>query len=229
MLIMNSVKPGLYVIATPIGNPGDFSMRAIEILREADLVVGEELKALRQILKAAGVQARAMDQLNEHSTVADIEFLTNECRDKAVALVSDCGTPGFCDPGADLVRACRWAGLAVFALPGASSLMALLSVAGVRVDQFVFFGFLPAKADLREGAWKSLASEARAMIVMETPYRCGKFLEEMSARLADRFVVVGMNLTQESERVWRGRARDLPRGISDAEPIVLICAKGYRE
>lgn len=97
----------LFVVATPIGNNQDFTERARQAITEADLVIGEELKVLRQTLKAVGVQARAMDQLNEHSGPADIEHFVEQCRTKNVALVSDCGTPGFCDPGADLVRACH--------------------------------------------------------------------------------------------------------------------------
>src|SRR6218665_2073060 len=111
----------LFVVATPIGNPKDISEHALEILKTADLIVGEELKVLRQQLKAAGVQAKAMDQLNEPSKPADVQFLLEECRTKKVALVSDCGTPGFCDPGADLTKACHQNGIGVHAVPGASS------------------------------------------------------------------------------------------------------------
>jgi 16S rRNA (cytidine1402-2'-O)-methyltransferase len=218
----------LFVVATPIGNPGDFTQRGLEALRSADLIIGEELKPLRQILKAAGVQAPAMDQLNEHSRPADIEHFLGECRVKNVALVSDCGTPGFCDPGADLVAACHKAGVAVHGLPGASSLMALLSVSGVRVDQFVFFGFLPAKAELREAALRELVREKRAVIVMETPYRAARLAADLAQYFGERFCVLGLNLTQEKERVVRARGRDLAQygPYEDAEPVVLILPAG---
>jgi 16S rRNA (cytidine1402-2'-O)-methyltransferase len=219
----------LFVVATPIGNSRDFSLRAVDILREADLVIGEELKALRQILKAAGVQARATDQLNEHSRPADIEHFVAECREKTVALVSDCGTPGFCDPGADLVAACAKSGIAVHAVPGASSLMTLLSVCGIRVDQFTFYGFMPAKTDARAKALADLKKETRPSIVMETPYRCTKLAEDLSSKLGDRYCVLGLNLTQENEEIVRGYARDLAkRSFADAEPVVLIMPTGYR-
>jgi 16S rRNA (cytidine1402-2'-O)-methyltransferase len=214
----------LFVVATPIGNDKDFTLRALEVLKAADLVIGEELKALRPILKAAGVMAPAMEQLNEHSTGEDIEFLLGECRDKNVALVSDCGTPGFCDPGADLVAACRKAGVAVVSVPGASSLMALLSVAGVRVDSFVFAGFLPAKAGERDSALKALTKEKRALILMETPYRCEQLVKDLAAHFGGRECVLGLNLTQSNERVIRSLGRDLSKQgpFADAEPIVLI-------
>lgn len=220
----------LFVVATPIGNPDDISKRAIETLQTADLVIGEELKVLRQILKNAGVQARAMDQLNEHSREADIEHFVNECRNKNVALVSDCGTPGFCDPGADLVRACRERDVDVRAVAGPSSLMALLSVCGVRVDEFVFAGFLPAKQEARDQKLKSLVRESRPFILLETPYRCAKLVEDLGKHFADRFCVLGLNLTQANERVVRGRGKDLEkRGpFADAEPAVLVLPAGFK-
>ncbi len=215
----------LFMVATPIGNNKDFSLRALEILREADLIVGEETKALRQILKAAGVQAKAMDQLNEHSDKKDIEFLTGECRDKTVALVSDCGTPGFADPGADLVASCRRAGIPVHASPGPSSLMALLSVAGYRVDEFLFAGFLPAKAEEREARLKELQREKRPVILLETPYRDKKLSEDLGRHFASRRCVLGLNLTQENEVVLSGLGQEIAAAqvtVENPEPIVLI-------
>lgn len=214
----------LFVVATPIGNDKDFTLRALEVLKSAELVIGEELKALRPILKAAGVMAPAMEQLNEHSTAQDIEFLLGECREKSVALVSDCGTPGFCDPGADLVAACRKAGVPVLAVPGPSSLMALLSVAGVRVDQFVFAGFLPAKSVEREAVLKSLVKEKRPIVLLETPYRCEQLVKDLAQHFSVRECVLGLNLTQASERVVKTRGGELAKHgpFKDVEPIVLI-------
>jgi 16S rRNA (cytidine1402-2'-O)-methyltransferase len=214
----------LFVVATPIGNPQDFSLRALQALKEADLIIGEEMKVLRQTLKAAGVQGTTLEQLNEHSTPADIAHFTAECAAKKVALVSDCGTPGFCDPGADLVRACAQKGIEVRAVPGPSSLMTLLSVCGERVDQFVFHGFLPAKSEAREQALRDLKREKRALIVMETPYRAERLFTDLGTHFAERRCVVGWNLTAENEQILRGRGREIaahaPKG--DGEPIALI-------
>lgn len=221
----------LFVVATPIGNNADFSQRSLDILKSADLVVGEELKPLRQILKAAGVQARSIDQLNEHSREADIEHLANECRDKKVALVSDCGTPGFCDPGADLVAACVQKGISVHSVPGPSSLMAFLSICGVRLDQFLFFGFLPAKTEQRQKAWQEIKAEKRPVIVMETPYRCAKLIEDLGTHCGSRKCVVGLNLTQEVEQVLRSSGRDLKSQgpyPEQAEVIALILPERFR-
>lgn len=221
----------LFVVATPIGNPEDLSPHAAEVLKSADLVIGEELKVLRQILKHAGVQAKSIDQLNEHSKPGDIQFLLNECRTKKVALVSDAGTPGFCDPGADLVKACHQAGVLVRPVPGPSSLMALLSVCGVRLDQFVFHGFLPPKADKRELAWAAIAREKRPVIIMETPYRCDLLMEELTKHFSKRLCVIGLNLTQDNERLIRSKAKELPQMMpfGDNEPIVLIMPQDYQD
>lgn len=221
----------LFIVATPIGNPQDITFNAVETLKNADLVVGEELKALRQILKAAGVQAKAMDQLNEHSKPADIEFLLNECKTKKVALVSDCGTPGFCDPGSDLVKACHKEGIPVHPVPGASSLMSLISVAGVRLDYFTFAGFLPAKNELRDGAWNSIIRETRPVIIMETPYRCEKLMNELSQKVPKRLCIIGLNLTQPVERIIRSKGKELPQmaPFGESEPIVLIMPENFKD
>ena len=218
----------LFVVATPIGNAGDLSPRAREILAAADLVIGEDMKPLRQILKAAGVQARALDQLNEHSGPADVEHLTERAANETVALVSDCGTPGFCDPGAELVDACHRRGIKVHAVAGPSSLMALLSVAGVRLESFTFAGFLPAKSELRARAWREVLGEKRPVILLETPYRCDRLVEDLRTHAGDRYCVLGLDLTQATEVVMRGLGRELKGTFESREPVVLILPKNYR-
>lgn len=221
----------LFIVATPIGNPEDISLNALETLRTADLIIGEEMKALRQILKHAGIQAKNLDQLNEHSTPQDIKFFFEECQTKRVALVSDCGTPGFCDPGSELVKVCHKNGIPVHPVPGASSLMALISVAGVRLDQFTFAGFLPAKNELRDVAWKAIVRETRPVIIMETPYRCEKLMTELTAKVPKRLCVIGLNLTQAREKIIRSKAKELPQmaPFGENEPIVLIMPENFRD
>lgn len=221
----------LFIVATPIGNPEDISLNALETLRTADLIIGEEMKALRQILKHAGIQAKNVDQLNEHSTPQDIKFFLEECQTKRVALVSDCGTPGFCDPGSELVKVCHKNGIPVHPVPGASSLMALISVAGVRLDQFNFAGFLPAKNELRDVAWKAIVRETKPVIIMETPYRCEKLMTELTAKVPKRLCVIGLNLTQPKEKIIRSKAKELPQmaPFGENEPIVLIMPENFRD
>src|SRR5947207_403646 len=116
----------LHLVAVPIGDPGDITQRAIATLAAADIVVGEERKEVSKLLKALGVQGKRMELLNEHSKDSDVTELAGFCRELKVALVTDCGTPGFCDPGARLVAACRSQNTAMTTVPGASSLMCLL-------------------------------------------------------------------------------------------------------
>lgn len=212
----------LFVVATPIGNAQDFSLRALATLKGADLIIGEELKVLRQTLKAAGVQGTALEELNEHSGAEDIAHFVRECQTKNVALVSDCGTPGFCDPGAELVAACAKAGITVTPLPGPSSLMTLLSVCGVRLQQFLFYGFLPAKTELRAQALNELRRETRSFILLETPYRCERLIEDLQKSFAHHECVLGLDLTGPGEQILRGRCKDLKGNFKDREPIVLI-------
>lgn len=212
----------LFVVATPIGNAKDFSLRALEVLKKADLIIGEELKVLRQTLKSAGVQGTDLDQLNEHSDAKDIAHFVEVCRTQTVALVSDCGTPGFCDPGAELVAACAQANIEIRPVPGPSSLMTLLSVAGHRLESFLFYGFLPAKNEDRERALLELKKERRPFIVMETPYRCQKFLEDLKRSFPSAKCVVGMDLTSENETVVRTTCAKLDTSPTDREPIALV-------
>ena len=120
----------LKLVATPIGDPKDITLRAIDVLKEADVVIGEERREVSKLLKSLGIEAKMLELLNEHSRDNDVTDLLELCRTKSVALVTDCGTPGFCDPGARLVAACRREGILSTPVPGASSLMCLLSVSG---------------------------------------------------------------------------------------------------
>ncbi len=118
----------LFIVATPIGNPKDITLRALEELKNADLIIGEEKRELFRFLKPLELHEKKVAFLNEHTQPRDFEELVSACEDENVCLVSDCGTPGFCDPGSELVAACRKKGIAVTPIPGASSLMTLLSV-----------------------------------------------------------------------------------------------------
>jgi 16S rRNA (cytidine1402-2'-O)-methyltransferase len=214
----------LCLIATPIGNPGDISLRAIETLKESDLIIGEEKRELMPFLKAHGLEKREVDFLNEHSRPGDVENFVELCKTKKVCLVSDCGTPGFCDPGADLVAACRKAGVEIHAVPGASSLMTLVSLAGMKLSSFVFLGFLPAESEQRKKALDDLKRERRAVVLMDTPYRLSKLLGELSEAASNRRVVLGCDLTKPSQVVLEGPINVVKNKIGDlkAEFILVL-------
>ncbi|MFV8257688.1 16S rRNA (cytidine(1402)-2'-O)-methyltransferase [Bdellovibrio bacteriovorus] len=214
----------LYVVATPIGDVSEISLRALEILKNCDVVICESTKEASKLLRAHGITGKSYEVLDEHSTPEDKAALVPLCAEKTVALVSDCGTPGFCDPGADLVRLCRQKNVPVKSVLGASALMGLLSLSGQRIDEFVFRGFLPAENEARARALKDLTKEKRAIILMDTPYRLKKTLNDMKEHFAQRRFLLTMNLSQEEEIVLEGSIDKLIGGLKadKAEFMLLV-------
>lgn len=213
----------LYIVATPIGDVSEISQRALEILKSCDLVICESTKEASKLLRAHGITGKSYEVLDEHSTPEDKAALVPLCATKTVALVSDCGTPGFCDPGADLVRLCRQKNVPVKSVLGASALMGLLSLSGQRIDEFVFRGFLPAETESRGRALKELTKEKRAIILMDTPYRLKKTLNDMKEHFSQRRFLLTMNLSQEEEVVIEGPIDKLISGLkSDKAEFMLL-------
>lgn len=199
----------LYLVATPIGNKDDISLRGLQLLKEADAIILEERKEGTSFLRAHGIAGKEYHELNEHTGHEELRALLELCRHKKIALITDCGTPGFADPGADLVQLCRQEKIPVHSLPGASSLMTLLSLTGVKLTEFVFRGFLSAETELRQKQWQELKKEKRALVLMDTPYRLEKTLSELATYLPERKCLLALNLTQETEIVIEGTAKKL--------------------
>jgi len=195
----------LEVVATPIGNLGDLSARAREVLAAADLIAAEDTRRTAQLLSAIGVSGRLVS-LHEHNEEARIEPLLQQLRDgKVIALVSDAGTPLLSDPGFALVRAAAAAGIQVRAVPGASAITAALSIAGLATDRFAFEGFLPARVGERRTLLARLASEARTLVLFEAPHRIAATLTDLAQSFgAERAAVVTRELTKMHESVYRG-------------------------
>jgi 16S rRNA (cytidine1402-2'-O)-methyltransferase len=214
----------LFLVATPIGNPKDISVRALESLKECDFILGEERRELMPFLKSHGLEKKPVDFLNEHSHEKDILDYVQLCREKFVCLVSDCGTPAFCDPGADLVAACRKNKIKVTSVPGASSLMTLISLAGVRLDKFLFLGFLPAETTERLKALEEIRKEKRPIVLIDTPYRLVKLLTELDKVCPDRGSFLGLNLTKDSEATFFGTISSIKNQIGEtkAEFVLLL-------
>lgn len=214
----------LFVVAVPIGHPKDITLRALETLQSAEIVIGEERREVSKLLKSHGIEGKRLELLNEHSSDDDVKELLEMTRNHNVALVSDCGTPGFCDPGARLVAACRHEGLSTTPVPGASSLMCLLSIAGHDLREFLFRGFLPAERETRAEAFRELERERRPIVLMDTPYRLERLLEELAKRWPDRRAVLGCDFTQESETVFESTIAKLPGlvGKRKAEFIIIV-------
>lgn len=200
----------LTVVATPIGNLKDITLRAIEALREASVIVGEERKPLFKLFRELGLPTPShFELLNEHSQATDIERLADLCSKHNVALVSDCGTPGFSDPGAELVHLCRRKQITVHSTPGPSSLTYFLSLCGVRITEFHFAGFLPRDTEDRTKAILSLGTFNIPVIIMDTPYRLNKTLSELKELRPEQHLILGMDFTKPSERFITGRAEEI--------------------
>ncbi|MDT8990724.1 16S rRNA (cytidine(1402)-2'-O)-methyltransferase [Curvibacter sp. APW13] len=198
----------LYVVATPIGNLADITLRALQVLQLCDTIACEDTRHTQQMLRAYGIdksshQLLAVHQHNESEAAQGVVSLLQQ--QKRVAYVSDAGTPGISDPGARLVATVHAAGLRVMPLPGASSVTTLLSAAAVgatseETSGFVFQGFLPAKAGERASAVETLAAEARAVVLLEAPHRILALAQSLAV-LGERQVTVGRELTKQFESI----------------------------
>ena len=201
-----SIEPGtLYVVATPIGNLGDLSPRAREVLAAVDLVAAEDTRVTGQLLARIGLH-RPLVSLHEHNERARVaDLIERLASGQIVALVSDAGTPLISDPGFPLVRECRRRGIRVAPVPGPSALAAALSVSGLPTDRFHFEGFLPRTAAARRGLLDDLAKEPCTLVFFESAHRIQPTLGDMVAAFgADREAVVARELTKRFETVLAG-------------------------
>ena len=208
-------RPGtLFVVATPIGNLGDLSPRALDTLKKVSAVCAEDTRHTRQLLSHFGVD-RPLVALHEHNEGdAAGPLVARLLAGESLALVSDAGTPLVSDPGFRLVRAAREAGIAVSPVPGASALVAALSVAGLPSDRFIFEGFLPAKANARRERLAMLAAEPRTLIFYESAHRIEDMLADAAAAFgAERRAVVARELTKLFETVLDGSLADLAQRV----------------
>lgn len=214
----------LYLVATPIGDTSEISLRALQILKDCEVVICESTKEASKLLRAHGITGKTYEVLDEHSTPEDKAALVPLCEKKMVALVTDCGTPGFCDPGADLVRLCRQKNIEVKSVLGASALMGLLSLSGQRLDEFVFRGFIPAETEARGKALRELTKEKRAIILMDTPYRLKKMIGDMQTHFPSRRMLLSLNLSQEDELNLEGTIDQIAKKVpfEKAEFMLLV-------
>ena len=197
--------PGmLYVVATPIGNLEDVTVRALRILKEVDLIAAEDTRHTRKLLAHYAITTR-LTSYHDHAEASKTPKLTALLHaGKNVALVSDAGTPGISDPGYRLVNAAAEAGLRVVPIPGPSMVTALLSVGGLPTDRFAFEGFLPAKQSRRRRVLHALRREPRTLVLYESPHRLVNCLADLAAELGERRIVIGREVTKQFEEILRG-------------------------
>jgi 16S rRNA (cytidine1402-2'-O)-methyltransferase len=203
------LAPGLWLVATPIGNLGDISARARQVLAAADLVVCEDTRVTAALLRHLGI-SRPLQSYHEHNAArVRPELLRRLAAGERIALVSDAGTPAIADPGFKLVREAVSRGIPVRTVPGPSAVIAALSVSGLPTDRFLFEGFLPAKAAARRRRLAAVADLDATLVVFEAPHRIAATLADMVEILGDRDAALARELTKLHEQVVRGRLSQL--------------------
>ncbi len=207
----------LYLVATPIGNYDDITLRALETLKIVDVIVYEERREGERLLRHFHIE-RPTEELNEHNEAAAtyhiLEYLKNG---RSVALVSDGGTPVFSDPGKLLVERAIGSGIRIVPVPGASSLLPALIVSGFSLDQFLYYGWLSPKKERRRAELRQLLTERRTTVLMDTPYRLSSLLHDLAEAFAGRRICIAYNLTMPDEKIYHGTADSLARQLGQKE------------
>jgi len=219
--------PGtLYIVATPIGNLADITLRAIETLKQVDLIAAEDTRHTKILLDRYQIKAPTTSYF-EHNKVQKTDYLLRVLKEgKSVALVSDAGTPGISDPGYRVIRLSIENNIPVVPIPGPSGLLTALTVSGKPTDRFTFEGFLSNKAERRRNQLKKLRDEKRTVVLYESPHRILKLLEDILAVYGDTELVLAREVTKKFEEIRRERASSLIEHFKKTKPrgefIVII-------
>jgi 16S rRNA (cytidine1402-2'-O)-methyltransferase len=219
------IAPGLHIVATPIGNLGDVTLRALETLAGADVIACEDTRVTRKLLDRYGISTPLTPYHEHNAAQARPGLLRRLAEGAAIALASDAGTPLISDPGFKLVRDVHDAGYTLTALPGPSALLAALTLSGLPTDQFFFAGFLPPKETARRARIAELSRVPATLVLFETGPRVAATLADLAARLGERDAALCRELTKLHEEVRRGDLGTLARGATADEPrgeIVLL-------
>ena len=220
------LSPGLYIVATPIGNLGDITLRAIETLRAVTAVACEDTRVTGKLLNHLGFKQKLI-RYDDHASDATRDHVLDLAAQGPIALTSDAGTPLISDPGFRLVVAARARGIAVTSLPGPSAAIVALTLAGLPSDRFLFAGFLPSKAKARKAALEELASVRATLVFYETAPRLGAALTAIGETLPGREIAVARELTKRFEECRTGTAEELAAHYAAHPPkgeIVLVIA-----
>ncbi len=227
-----SVAPGLYLVATPIGNLRDMTLRALDVLAAADLVLAEDTRVTAKLLGAYGLKAR-LERCDDHASARAAEIALEHLREgQVVALVSDAGTPLVSDPGYVVARAAIAEGLPVHPVPGPSSLLAALCLAGLPADRFTFVGFLPPRSGARRTQLEELRTSRQTLVFFESGPRLKDSLADMAQVLGPRPAAVTRELTKLYEEAVRGTLAELaadPRCDAPKGEIVIVVGPGEAE
>lgn len=220
------LPPALYLVATPIGNLGDMTLRGLETLTAVDLILCEDTRTSAKLLDHFGIRS-PRSALHEHNERARVDEIVQKILDgQSIALISDAGTPLLSDPGFPLVRAMNEAGAQVIAIPGASALLAGLTISGLPTDRFTFAGFLPSKSSARKAALEPYATSTETLVFYESPRRLSATLTDMAEVLGNRDARIALELTKRYERSFSGTISELAAQMASepqkGEAIIIV-------
>lgn len=215
----------LYVVATPIGNLKDITLRALDILKEVDFIVCEDTRTTGNLLRHFDLHAKLIS-FNARMEKKKIDSVISRIKSgDTCALLSDAGTPAISDPGVRLVNSAHNNGIEVVGIPGANAAILALSIAGLPTDSFIFEGFLPQKKG-RQKQLKMLAEEERTIVLYESMYRIEKLINELNEYMPKRIIAIGRELTKKFEELWRGQPSEILESLHEhtlkGEFVVII-------
>jgi 16S rRNA (cytidine1402-2'-O)-methyltransferase len=217
--------PALYVIATPIGNLEDISLRALRLLREVKLIAAEDTRTTRRLLNAYDIKT-PLTSYHEHSKRAKLDYLLGYLEEEDLALVSEAGMPGLSDPGYELIVAAIGRGISVVPIPGASAVVTALVVSGLPTDQFLYLGFLPRRQGQRQRLLSSIVDEPRSIVAFETRHRIREALSDIEETLGDRRLSVCRELTKVHEEIFRGSVSQAKEHFAEPRGEFSIVIEG---
>jgi len=220
--------PTLYVVATPIGNLEDVSLRALRVLREVKLIAAEDTRKTRRLLTAYDIKT-PMTSYYEHNKLTKLDYILGCLEEGDVALVSEAGTPGMSDPGYELIIAASQRQIPVVPIPGPSAVTTAVTVSGLATDRFLYLGFLPRKAGSRKNLLESIANESGTIVVLEAPHRLPVTLKAMLDILGDRRIAVCRELTKAHEEVFRGKISQAIERFAEPRGEFTLIIEGNKE
>ncbi len=220
--------PTLYIIATPIGNLEDISLRALRLLGQVTLIAAEDTRTTQQLLKKYNIQT-ALTSYYEHNKLSKLDYLIGILKEHDVALVSEAGMPGISDTGIELVNAAVKNGIGVVPVPGASAIVTAAAASGLPVKEFIYLGFLPRRKGERSRLLRSVAKQPRTMIIFESPHRLVRSLEDMLEILGDRKIALCRELTKLHEEIFRGTISEAVERFREPLGEFTLVIEGGRE
>ena len=220
--------PALYVVATPIGNLEDITLRAIRTLREVKLIAAEDTRHTKRLLNAYNIKT-PVTSYHEHNKLTKLDYILSRLEAEDVALVSDAGTPGISDPGYELIMAANQRSISVVPIPGPSVIITALVVSGLPTNAFIYQGFMPHRASERRRLLESIAGERRTVVLFESPHRLLASLKDMLSILDDRKIAVCRELTKLYEEIFHGTISQAIEHFTEPRGEFTLVIEGAKE